>query len=343
MTSLPETDNWHWTRYWRFHRIASCFDRDGSNYPDSFFKEHKDFFSTLPPQSVLLDLCTGNGAVARCAAHYSQLNQRGFRIIAVDHADIDPLAFVPEKKIAPGVLEFMGNINVETLPFATSSCHGVVSQYGLEYTNYERSLSELARVLKPQGQAMLVCHAQEGQPVRDAKMEMEHIELVVGRWKLYELARHALRKAWEWDLQKGSDAIDTLAAVRSFTRGLHQLDQQRRRTPTPFLESTYGLLRHCFEVRKSFALPEILNKINDIEIETLAHQGRLLAMIKAALSHEDCRSWITWAATCGLRAQAPKPFCVEHMREPAGWTLKFLAVAEGAQRRVQDPPNEVRL
>lgn len=343
VTSLPETDNWHWTRYWRFQRIASCYDRDGLNYPDVFFKEHRDFFSTLPPKSILLDLCTGNGAVARCAASFSQLNQKDFHIIAVDRANIDPLTFVPENQLPSGVLEFIGNINVEALPFATGSCHGIVSQYGLEYTNHKRSLSELARILKPQGQAMVVCHAQEGQPVRDAKKEMEHTDLVVDQWNLYELARRALRKAWEWDIQESHDEVDSLPAVHSFAQGLRELDQLKRRTPTPFLESTYGLLRHCFEVRKSFALPEVLNKINDIEIETLAHRGRLLAMINAALSQEDCHSWIAWATARGLQALAPKPFCLEPTRELAGWTLKFLKVAEGAQTRVQNLPSEVGL
>lgn len=300
MTGSPDSCDWVWNRYWRFNRVASCYDRIGSNYPEDFFREWSGFFMALPKRADILDLCTGNGAIARFAARLGQQQHKHYHIRAVDRAAIDPLTFAPE----PGLeskIEFQGEVNAERLPFPADCFDAAASQYGWEYTDRERSLGEIARVLKPGGRAKIICHAKEGMPVADAEAELKRIGLVMDELKLYDLARCAIRKTWEAGLPGNPPDLNAVPAVAEFTAALHRLERAKAGDPSPFYDSTHGLLTHTFKARNAFPLPDLLEKIGEIELETLAHRGRLLTLTAAALSEQECQTWIKAATAKGFR------------------------------------------
>src|SRR4051812_8600842 len=120
-----------WDRYWQADRIASCMDGAGqSNYDDRVAAGWRAFFRSLPAGSRILDLCTGNGAVAVIAAEVCSVHRKNFAITGIDLADIDPKRFVSRYgSIADGI-SFVAKANCEALRFADSSFDAVVSQYG---------------------------------------------------------------------------------------------------------------------------------------------------------------------------------------------------------------------
>src|SRR5215212_736587 len=116
-----------WDRYWHFNRIASCMDDAGrSNYDERIAGPWRAFFAGLPPCDVL-DICTGNGAVALIAA------TAGMSVTGIDLADIDPARFVTPMAETLSGIRFLGGTNAAALPFPDGSFGAVVSQYGIEY------------------------------------------------------------------------------------------------------------------------------------------------------------------------------------------------------------------
>ncbi len=105
MAENKNNQDWIWDRYWHFDRVASCFDTKGSNYPEEFSHQWGGFFTALPMAANILDLCTGNGAIARIAAAYSRDHSKNFAITGADRAAIDPGKFVSE---AAGAIKFTG-------------------------------------------------------------------------------------------------------------------------------------------------------------------------------------------------------------------------------------------
>ncbi len=130
-----------------FNQIAPHYDQNNdiiSIFTHRFIKQHVvNSIPDLPPDSQILDLCTGTGDIAR-------LLQKRF-----DNAQITGADFSKEMlKIARRKHR---GINFELadclkLPFADESFDLITMSFGLRNTaNYNRAMSEIKRVLKPDG------------------------------------------------------------------------------------------------------------------------------------------------------------------------------------------------
>src|SRR5262249_14723851 len=67
LNSLPASTS-AWDQYWQDGRLASCGGQGGVNYQPVIAEGWRRFFGTLTDGAHVLDICTGNGAVARLAA-----------------------------------------------------------------------------------------------------------------------------------------------------------------------------------------------------------------------------------------------------------------------------------
>jgi SAM-dependent methyltransferase len=278
-----------WNRYWQSDRIASCFDDAGThNYPESIADGWRAFFGSLPGGTRILDLCTGNGAIAVIAAEISRAEDKGFEIIAVDQADIDPIAFVSGHKEELELIDFRPRADVEALPFGDDSFGAVVSQYGIEYTELSRSLDELFRVTAPGGRARLVLHAAEGvvnadsRPIiEEADFLLETIDLPGAAKRCFEALAVAERNA-----DAGEDAHrharESLAAFED------ALMQVARRIPDAadrtMLRNCGAVLLDTFKRRARLDVDQLVGKAEEIRGELLAHRGRLRALVEASVT-----------------------------------------------------------
>lgn len=140
---------WYWTSYWRGGAgFSLSHGQPGHRSAEVLQSLWGRTFEETPTGARVLDLATGAGQVAAWAARAG----RDFAVTGVDLADIPPTR--PE---APGVA-FVGKVPLEALPFPAGSFDLVVSQYGYEYGDRQKSAAELARVLAPGGRARLVMH-----------------------------------------------------------------------------------------------------------------------------------------------------------------------------------------
>lgn len=159
-----------WSSYWaegHVHSLGRAYE--GGNYGGRVRDFWWRVFDRLPDGARVLDICSGNGAVALLALEYAREHGKAFEVHAVDRADIDPERAIGRE--AAAAIRFRGGVAVESLPFEAACLDLVTAQYGLEYTDPERSVPELARVLRPGGRLAVVHHHPDSHIIRTARAE----------------------------------------------------------------------------------------------------------------------------------------------------------------------------
>src|SRR5689334_13108412 len=117
-------DAWFWDRYWRANRIAACCAQEDLNYGGAILVGWEAFFDSFEDGSRLLDIGTGNGAVALMAAAAAQRSGKRFETHAVDSAAIDPAQFVLGNRALMASVTFHGSTKAESLPFDAAAFDG---------------------------------------------------------------------------------------------------------------------------------------------------------------------------------------------------------------------------
>ena len=281
-----------WDRYWQADRLASCFDVIGCNYDEALLRDWRAFFMSLEDGARLLDLCTGNGAIALVAAEVSATHAKSFHIEAVDSAVIDPPRYVTRETQHLRTIQFHAKTSVEALPFPDAAFDAVSSQYGIEYTDLQGALAEAARVLAHDGRIRLVLHAAEGQAVRRSNSDISECRHLALKSGLFEAAEKAIRVTWglgsgqtapastDWvGVEKAVGALKTrLEAAHERSKGAANL---------PMYDNVISVLADTFNKRGDFPLKTLLDQVEAMRAEVLAHLGRLEALVAAAKNEAD--------------------------------------------------------
>lgn len=139
----------YWSDYWSQGHITSFGQDIKNNYTGKLKQSWSDFAKELSPDSKVLDIGTGNGALIQLI-NTSSANQ--FEFIGVDKASV--------AKVAAGVTNsrILSNVSAESLPFSDNEFDAIVTQFAIEYSELALSIPELFRVLKPGGLFQVVCH-----------------------------------------------------------------------------------------------------------------------------------------------------------------------------------------
>jgi ubiquinone/menaquinone biosynthesis C-methylase UbiE len=277
-----------WDRYWQFDRVASCFDAAGTeDYDDSVAGGWRRFFEALPPEARILDLCCGNGAVALIAAETGLARGKAFEIVAVDQAAIDPRAYVTRHREAIDAIDFRSGTAAETLPFDDDRFDAAVSQYGIEYSDMDRSIAELGRVIAPGGRVRLVLHAAEGVVSRDSRGVIAEADFLLDTVDLPGAARRCyLAVSAAERTPDASEAAhrEARASLADFETALGATAQ---RVPgamdRTMLRNAGSVLLDTFNRRARFDVEQLVDKANDLEAEIAAHRGRLQALVDSAV------------------------------------------------------------
>jgi ubiquinone/menaquinone biosynthesis C-methylase UbiE len=129
-----------WDQYWQADRLASCLNLDTPNYSADMRAAWGAFFAPLPDGARVLDICTGNGAIAAIAVETGWAEGKTLEVHGVDGAEIEPSRFVTTASETLKAISFHGRTAAEKLPFADGMFDAVVSNYGIEYTARKQSL-----------------------------------------------------------------------------------------------------------------------------------------------------------------------------------------------------------
>lgn len=229
MSESPLSRPEDWTRYLQNFTLTSF----GRVFPDNYDGTIREFWlqqADAGEASAIVDIGCGNGALCWILDEHLNRPEPGARITGVDFADIDPFRVLRrDQSDYPGVA-FIGNTLAEDLPFADRSIDLVVSQYGIEYTDLQRSIPEIARVLRPGGRMAFIMHDTNSEVVRLGTQNLDQMQAVLSLG-IHDRALRLFDLCFELPTPEQRQAsiefrglIEELNALTSQVRGIVQDD-----------------------------------------------------------------------------------------------------------------------
>lgn len=151
-----------WSSYWAGGALTSLPEDFRANYDgeiEAFWRARGDL---LPDGARVLDVCTGNGAVALLLARIARQAGRRLQITAIDAARIHPEVVrqhYPRWADLVGDIRFVGNRRFETVAMEPASVDLIASQYGIEYCDWPAAAAKSFELLRPGGHLAFLSHS----------------------------------------------------------------------------------------------------------------------------------------------------------------------------------------
>ena len=264
MSGAPRADP-AWDSFWRYDRLSSFHTAPGApNYGPPIADGWRAFFASLANGARVLDIATGNGAIAVLAVEAG----KGFTVTGADLADVRPTDFVTIGRAALEQVHFLANTPAESLPLPDASVDAVVSQYGVEYSDLAQSIPEAVRILAPGGRLRFAMHAAEGAVAGDTVKSVADADFLIDL-DIVALAAHAH------------------TATGAFNAGLKAIaDRAPAATDQAMLANVHTSLCEAFDHRPS----ELVATARHLQGEISAHGDRQAALLLAARSAKQINS-----------------------------------------------------
>jgi ubiquinone/menaquinone biosynthesis C-methylase UbiE len=162
-----------WTSFWQQGFITTFGASKANNYDGVIREFWREKFIDLADGSQILDVATGNGAIATLAAEVNTERSKNFFIAATDLAVVNTQINGDDTANAlRGNVEFHSHIPCENQPFDDVHFDLVTSQFGFEYSDVKKSLSEIHRILKPSGRFIAISHHADSDLIKAAIIEI---------------------------------------------------------------------------------------------------------------------------------------------------------------------------
>lgn len=288
---LADTNAWAWSVFWQANHLQACVPSDAQHGIDDIEYCWQHFVATLPDGARVLDLGTGNGALALLAQRAADAAGRRIELHGVDAASIEPARFVVDAPPGLRNIQFHSGVAMESLPFDDQRFDAVIGQFALEYSDTARSVPELVRVLRPGGPVRFLLHSTEAALKARNTLQREQAEVLLDS-PLFARLRAllpAIFAAQAAEHHPGPAAQQTLHTARQhisdFSAVLQALEQQFAHTADrKLVDDLLQAVKAVPGLRLQFPLAELLQRAAAIEAMLRAQILRLRNMENAALS-----------------------------------------------------------
>lgn len=279
LEAKPPQPTQPWDHYWQSDRLASCGGAGGQNYQSSILRHWQTFFRhVVPDQAHILDICSGNGAIARIAADLVHSKTKRFQIDAFDSAKIDPDRFLTNPL---HLIHFRGGINAEATPYGSATFDAIVGQYALEYTHIPRCLHELVRLGKSNTCIYhFVIHAREGIVVSQAAEQIHAAERLLGDLSPFDAAIRLVGSTKNAGSANAALSATLLARLRQITVEANQTSE-----PEMYLNIATTLHR-LLSMLPTEGPETTISRIESLRTGLRLHMARLRAMLDSAIDSD---------------------------------------------------------
>ncbi|MCX7544118.1 class I SAM-dependent methyltransferase [Marinicella gelatinilytica] len=178
----------HWTNYWENGAQTSLPHDFTGNYDGEIFDFWQQRVAELKSGDSVLDVCTGNGAVALLIAEMALREGKQLNITANDISEINTGYILKNNPPAQtDMIDFISQTPLEEINIDKPQ-DLIVSQYGLEYSDLNQSASSIARALKPNGQLVFIAHSPKSAVFSFMKNEQAIYDWLaeVGLWRVFQ-------------------------------------------------------------------------------------------------------------------------------------------------------------
>jgi SAM-dependent methyltransferase len=284
----------HWETYYRGGALATCPTGPDSSYDQELREVWRAFFGTLTDDARILDVGTGNGAVALIALETAAELGRRWDIHAADLARIDPPRHVPDGARRFAGITFHAGVATEELPFPDAHFDAVSGHYALEYSDTGRALAQIQRVLKPESRAQFIIHHSGSRLIRTGLVSLREAELVFNELKVYRRLRRLLETDHLSPAAAKKAGVELQSAIRVMKLALPQAQQAGGGR---LLAVTLDAVKKLLQARTSQRPEAVGLEIKQAEGELRAGVRRLKDLVEHARSEEQM-------ATVGQQATA---------------------------------------
>ena len=282
-----------WSSIWERPTLTTFVDLFPDNYDDAIL----DFWKARirGESGHIVDLACGNGALVWICNDILNESSARTTITGIDIADIHPFEVLERNENDYPYVKFVGNASIENLPFEDSSVDHVISQYGVEYSDIERTVAEIGRVVTRTGKISLMLHDQDSVIVRNSIEYLDDIRRATHEIKihddfmilmdLYELNANVAETMKSAEYRSLIGEINRKAEVlRSITAA------QKKPSPVKWY---LALLNHALKEVPEQNVAEKRAKIAMARDTLIDHIERMEDLETAALSPQDHASLIT--------------------------------------------------
>lgn len=281
----------HWTNYWQSGRLTSLPQDFAVNYDGEIGAFWSSMFQTVDDEGVIVDLCTGNGAIALLVAQYSLANAKQFKITGIDAARIAKASIQkshPNLKQALAQITFKSECLVEDIDLPEQSVDLITSQYGIEYCDWIKTALKVKSLLKPSGKLAFISHAPTTSILAYMKIEQTQYEFLSSINLFKSLENYFTKKT-----SLGSTLKKLASAKTKLKLQIKQNQSQLYSGFHQFLEHVTGLTPAQFKAESK--------RIESYYEQHLFAYQRLQDILNVSKKIMDNESWYEEFEKVGLR------------------------------------------
>jgi SAM-dependent methyltransferase len=321
-----------WSRFWERGTLTTFEGHFSENYD----AEIRDFwwaqFADLPAGAAVVDLATGNGAVALLAARFAREHERAFSITGIDSAAIDAARIrAAWPALAPDIdaIALRGGVPLEATGLADASVDLVTSQYGFEYGDTAAGSREIARILRPGGRVAMIVHHADSAILSQAREGLRQVAMCVAEERFMRLGRRMTklfrglkpgpqRGGLNWTPGAMKVREELMAAAARLERHARRPEVQRE--DAGFLEFVVPAVLRLLEQARGLSPANLERAWGEIEGEAEAYRLRMSDLVSAARDEAGMAQGQGEMAAAGLAgvAMAPLRYRGDTL---LGWTL----------------------
>ncbi|MGD8977233.1 MAG: methyltransferase domain-containing protein [Gammaproteobacteria bacterium] len=314
-----------WNRYWEHGFLTSCAGAFSGNYEGTLKSVWERFLAECPQGSRVLDICTGNGAIAMIANEISRIRSLDLEIHAIDSAVIRPLATVRHDRELLEGIRFYSETPAESTPFPDGHFDAITGQYAFEYTSEDGCVAELARITAPGGRLQFVIHHAGSVVIETSREELRNGAIILDETRIFDVARALMERVGATRTAEERRALaadpDAESKRAALNRGAERLSRAAESSPHP--ELLHLALERISGAYKALgqgagqALEHLAAGRGEIE----ANVARLEDLMAAARSPEDLRRIAGSLSAAGFEVREPVE--LRHDNGPLmGWLLQ---------------------
>jgi ubiquinone/menaquinone biosynthesis C-methylase UbiE len=330
-TPATARDSAAWSRYWARGTLHSCPNAFQGNYGEEIRTLWLEYFSSLPSGARVLDIGTGNGAVAFLAQEAARATGRELLIEAIDAAEIDPLRAAKAHGLSVGDIVFRGRTPCESTEYPPALFDAVASQYALEYTRVRETLAEMARILKPGGRALFVIHHADSVALTTTRDELDALSFLKHEAPIViEAQRFVQRLATgrnPAEIERLANDGESWTHARSLERMLKRtVERARSHKHETFLEAIAAQVATAVREARATGPIAALQRLHALTTEMAAHRDRLAAILRAAHTAKQIEELTHDVGRAGFEAEPATELKIRG-DDLVGWVLRATRVA----------------
>lgn len=304
-----------WSSYWTEGNSTSLPNLYPNNYDGGVLEFWASTFRELEEHARLLDICTGNGAIALLAREH--LDRRGIicDIHAIDSAEIHPPPIQGHGSVFNDV-EFHAGTAVEETGFPDRHFDLIVGQFALEYCDLENAIKELSRIIRCDGRIAFMMHHEGSITVRKTNDLIGIADFFLEKPTIF----YRLRKyAEQYSHEKNAQTPKIIQMRSQLSASLDRAGDLLRLYPTNrFLRATLAEIRNVAQ-RVHSGSPGQVREIRQFENVVRNYLIRMRDQREAALSSEDILMLVELLRQYGFLDISYQPFYSDRLL--FAWTL----------------------